>query len=68
VVGGRLELGTLSVLTCGRKEIPNSLTSWRSCLIFRSSVGLLSTTDGVGRSVAGRPMKDLWFCREKSIA
>ena len=35
--------------------------------MFRSRTGLLRTRDGVGRSVAGRPMYDWWFSREKSI-
>lgn len=32
-----------------------------------SITGLLRTSDGVGSSVAGRPMKDLWDWSEKSI-
>lgn len=36
--------------------------------MFLSSTGLLRTRDGVGRSLAGRPMKDVWDWREKSIS
>lgn len=36
--------------------------------MFFSSTGLLRIKDGVGRSLAGRPMKDAWDWREKSIS
>lgn len=35
--------------------------------MFASRTGLLMTRAGVGRSLMGRPMKDLWDWREKSI-
>lgn len=46
-----------SVLTCGRKPMPKLFTSSCSLLQFFSMTGLLRTSEGVGRSMAGRPMK-----------
>lgn len=47
---------TLSVFTCGRNLIPKRFTSSNSMLVLCSRTGLLSTSVGVGSSLAGRPM------------
>ena len=59
---------TFNVFTWGRNDNPSSCISCCKRLMFLSSTGLLRTRDGVGRSLAGRPMKDVWDWREKSIS
>lgn len=59
---------TFNVFTWGRNDSPSSCTSCCKRWMFLSSTGLLRINDGVGRSLAGRPMKDVWDWSEKSIS